>query len=95
MLTLAAYRQTGGVRGAVARLAERAWQQLDADKQKVARRILLRLARPGEGEAVVRRRVPLDEFRASEDAPAMRVLWTSLSTSGCSAYGPEQYGGGP
>jgi WD40 repeat protein/DNA-binding SARP family transcriptional activator len=61
-LTLAAYQQAGGVRGAVARLAERAWQQLDPDQQAVARRILLRLAGPGEGQAVVRRRVPLDEF---------------------------------
>ena len=60
-LTLAAYQQTGGVRGAVARLAEHAWQQLDAEQQVVARRILLRLAGPGEGAAVVRRRVPLDE----------------------------------
>jgi WD40 repeat protein/DNA-binding SARP family transcriptional activator len=61
-LTVAAYQQAGGVHGAVARLAERAWQQLDPDDQAVARRILLRLAGPGEGEAVVRRRVPLDEL---------------------------------
>jgi WD40 repeat protein/DNA-binding SARP family transcriptional activator len=66
-MTLAAYHQAGGVRAAVARLAERAWQQLDPDQQAVARRILLRLAGPGEGEAVVRRRVPLSEFTASRD----------------------------
>jgi DNA-binding SARP family transcriptional activator/type II secretory pathway predicted ATPase ExeA len=46
-MTLAAYQQTGGVRGAVARLAERAWQQLDPNDQTVARQILLRLAGPG------------------------------------------------
>jgi DNA-binding SARP family transcriptional activator/energy-coupling factor transporter ATP-binding protein EcfA2 len=73
-LTLAAYQQTGGVRGAVARLAERAWQQLDPDQQAVARRILLRLTGPGEGEAVVRRRVPLDEFTASGDERGRVVL---------------------
>jgi WD40 repeat protein/DNA-binding SARP family transcriptional activator len=63
-LTLDAYHQAGGVRGAVARLAERAWHGLNPEQQQVARRILLRLAGPGEGEAAVRRRVPLSEFTA-------------------------------
>ncbi|HET7519619.1 MAG TPA: BTAD domain-containing putative transcriptional regulator, partial [Actinomycetes bacterium] len=65
-LTMAAYKQAGGVHGAVARLAEAAWQQLDSDAQQTARRILLRLAGQGEGEAVVRRRVPLDEVTQDE-----------------------------
>jgi WD40 repeat protein len=73
-MTLAAYQQAGGVRGAVARLAERAWLGLDADQQQTARRILLRLAGPGEGEAVVRRRVPLSEFAASRDQHAGAVV---------------------
>jgi WD40 repeat protein len=73
-LTMAAYQQAGGAHGAVGRLAERAWQQLDPEQQATARRILLRLAGPGEGEAIVRRRVPLDEFTASEDERAMEVL---------------------
>jgi WD40 repeat protein/DNA-binding SARP family transcriptional activator len=73
-LTLAAYQQTGGVRGAVARLAEHAWQQLDSDEQVVARRILLRLAGPGEGEAALRRRVPLDEVALTQDERGRAVL---------------------
>jgi WD40 repeat protein/DNA-binding SARP family transcriptional activator len=73
-LTLAAYQQAGGVRGAVARLAERAWSGLDAEQKQAARRILLRLAGPGEGEAVVRRRVPLSEFTAGGDEHARVVL---------------------
>jgi WD40 repeat protein/DNA-binding SARP family transcriptional activator len=73
-LTVAAFHQAGGVHGAVARLAERAWQQLDPDQQAVARRILLRLAGPGEGEAVVRRRVALSEFTASGDERGRVVL---------------------
>jgi len=73
-LTVAAYQQTGGVRGAVARLAERAWQQLDPEEQAAARRILLQLAGPGEGAAVVRRRVPLDEVSPSGDERARQVL---------------------
>jgi WD40 repeat protein/DNA-binding SARP family transcriptional activator/ABC-type cobalamin/Fe3+-siderophores transport system ATPase subunit len=73
-LTLAAYHQAGGVRGAVARLAEHAWSGLDTDQQQTARRILLRLAGPGEGEAVVRRRVALSEFTAGGDQGAAQVL---------------------
>jgi WD40 repeat protein/DNA-binding SARP family transcriptional activator/type II secretory pathway predicted ATPase ExeA len=74
ILTLAAYHQAGGVHGAVARLAERAWRQLDPGQQQTARRILLRLAGPGEGQAVVRRRVPLDELTASGDERGPAVL---------------------
>jgi DNA-binding SARP family transcriptional activator len=73
-MTLAAYQQAGGVRGAVARMAERAWQQLDPDQQAVARRILLRLAGPGEGEAVVRRRVPLSELTADRQQHVLAVV---------------------
>jgi WD40 repeat protein/DNA-binding SARP family transcriptional activator len=73
-LTLIAYEQAGGVRGAVARLAERAWLGLDPEQQAVARRVLLRLAGPGEGEAVVRRRVPLEEFTTTQDQLVLRVL---------------------
>jgi WD40 repeat protein/DNA-binding SARP family transcriptional activator len=73
-MTLAAYHQAGGVRGAVARMAERAWQQLDPDQQAVARRVLLRLAGPGEGEAVVRRRVPMSELTAGNDEHVGAVM---------------------
>ena len=40
----------------------------------MARRILLRLAGPGEGEAVVRRRVPLDEVAPTHDERGRAVL---------------------
>ena len=63
-LRLVDYERAGGVHGAVARLAERAYERLDADQRRVARRILMRLAGDGEGDAVVRRRVPLAELRA-------------------------------
>src|SRR5919108_2543642 len=43
-LRLAAYEQTQGVQGAVARLAEEAYERLDPDRRRLARRILLRLA---------------------------------------------------
>ena len=71
-LQLSAYEQAGGVRGAVARLAESAYGRLEPAEQDIARRILLRLA--GEGEAVVRRRVELAELDADRDEAVARVL---------------------
>ena len=70
-LRLAAYEQTGGVHGAVARLAESAYTRLDADQRQLARAILLRLAGEGEGEAAVRARVPLGES-TDEARPVLR-----------------------
>ena len=49
-LRMRAYDHAGGVHGAVARLAEGAYERLDPDRQRLARRILLRLAGEGEGE---------------------------------------------
>jgi DNA-binding SARP family transcriptional activator/WD40 repeat protein len=66
-LTLAGYAGTGGVRGAVARLADRTFERLDAGQQTAARRLLLRLAGPGEGDAAVGRRVPLAELDLEDD----------------------------
>ena len=62
LLRLAAYQESGGVHAAVARLAERAYGRLDADGQRMARAVLLRLVGEGEGDAVVRARVALEEF---------------------------------
>jgi WD40 repeat protein/DNA-binding SARP family transcriptional activator len=73
-LTLAGYRERGGVHGAVARLAERAYLALDPDEQAAARRLLLRLAGPGEGAAVTRRSVALAELEPERDQPTARAL---------------------
>ena len=73
-LRMAAYEHAGGVQGAVARLAERAYERLEPEQRPVARRILLRLAGAGEGEAVVRRRVPLDELEGDGVAEVLAVL---------------------
>ena len=73
-LRLSTYREAGGVHRAVARLAERAYERLDAQQQEVARRILLRLAGEGEGDAVVRRRVRLDELDGEGVADVLSVL---------------------
>jgi WD40 repeat protein len=55
-------------------LAEEAFDRLDADGQAAAKRILLRLAAPGEGAEVVRRRAPLSEFDLDRDADASRAM---------------------
>jgi WD40 repeat protein/DNA-binding SARP family transcriptional activator len=57
-----AYDQTGGVRGAVARLAEVAYTRLDGEQREQARRILLRLS----GDEGVRARVPIAELGDAE-----------------------------
>ena len=62
------------MQGAVARLAEEAFGRLDADGQAAAKRILLRLAAPGEGAEVVRRRAPLSEFDLDRDSDASRAM---------------------
>jgi WD40 repeat protein/DNA-binding SARP family transcriptional activator len=73
-LTLAAYERTGGVRAAVGRHAEAAFQSLGEDEQKVARRILLRLVDSGDGEVLTRRRATRDELDADDDERVERVL---------------------
>ncbi|SOC53501.1 BTAD domain-containing putative transcriptional regulator [Ornithinimicrobium cerasi] len=61
-LTLASYVATGGLSGAIAHQAEAAMDALGEDSVQLARTILLRLAGPGEGDLVTRRRVPLAEL---------------------------------
>jgi DNA-binding SARP family transcriptional activator/WD40 repeat protein len=61
-LTLAAYLDAGGVRGALARSAEQVYAGFDAAERAAARRLFLRLAEPGEGSDDVRRRAPRDEL---------------------------------
>ncbi|MDA0166356.1 winged helix-turn-helix domain-containing protein [Solirubrobacter ginsenosidimutans] len=66
----AAYERTGGVRGAVGRLAEHTYTQLSEPEQRAARRTLLRLA--GDGD--VRRRVPLAELEALDALADSRLV---------------------
>jgi WD40 repeat protein/class 3 adenylate cyclase len=75
-ISMDAYVRTGGVKGAVARLAERAFEGFNEEQQAVARSVLLRLADAGEGGSAVRRRVPLAEFDAERNPEVARVLDT-------------------
>ena len=73
-LRLVDYEQAGGLRGAVARQAEQAYERLDPAGRLLARRVLLRLAGEGEGDAVVRRRAQLTEFEGDAVAQVLDVL---------------------
>jgi WD40 repeat protein/class 3 adenylate cyclase len=73
-IRMEAHEQTGGVRGAVSRLAETSYEQLSPVEQEAARRVFLRLVASGEGETVTRRRVELDEFDPVHDQDAAAVL---------------------
>ena len=76
-LTLAGYRAAGAVNGALARMAEDAYQALPAGSREAARRVLLRLCDSGETGALdFRRRLPIAEAAPEHDADACTTLET-------------------
>ncbi|GHH09676.1 hypothetical protein [Streptomyces lanatus] len=66
LLTLAAYEETGGVRGAIAATAEEVYGGLSAAEGRTARRVLLRLIAPGDNTADTRR--PASRAELGSDA---------------------------
>jgi WD40 repeat protein len=77
-LRLEARERTGGIRGAVARLADASYAQLNEAEREAARTVLLRLVGEGEGDSAVRRRVSVDEFDLDRD-PAVAAVLTRLT----------------
>ncbi len=75
-LTLAAYRESGGVHGAVARLAEGTYARIPDERKPMVRALMLRLVGQGEGDAPVRRRAPLAELDLERDRWVADVLAT-------------------
>jgi WD40 repeat protein/DNA-binding SARP family transcriptional activator len=73
-LRLAAYARSGGVQGAVARLAEEAYTGLAPGRQAAARKLLLRLTDEGEDGAILRRRIPLAELDADPGSEIAEVV---------------------
>ncbi|WP_028808721.1 WD40 repeat domain-containing protein [Streptomyces canus] len=69
-LTLAGYRAAGGIQGAVAATAERAWTGLDPAARTAARLLLLRLVRLGEDTQATRRRGTRRQLAAESTDPA-------------------------
>ncbi|GII25019.1 nSTAND1 domain-containing NTPase [Planosporangium mesophilum] len=75
-LTIAGYRAAGGIQGAVATTAERAWSELCAAGQTAARTMLLGLVRVGNDTQDTRRRASRDELveRAEDPTAAADAL---------------------
>ncbi|MEV0385734.1 hypothetical protein [Nonomuraea sp. NPDC050643] len=71
-MTLADYRAAGGLDGAIAQSADRVYADLDEERRRTARAILLRLTALGEGTEDTRRRVSLDEL--GQDGHSVEVL---------------------
>lgn len=78
-LTLAWYRQTGGLRNAIANSAERIYRELDDDERARLRAGLLRLVAVTDGRAVVRRR---SERQALDPGLLQRLVAARLVTTG-------------
>jgi WD40 repeat protein/tRNA A-37 threonylcarbamoyl transferase component Bud32 len=73
-LTLSAYRESGGVHGAVARLAEGTYARIPDLRKQLVRAIMLRLIGEDEGDAPVRRRAPLAELDVERKEDVADVL---------------------
>ncbi len=74
-MTLAAYRHAGGLRGAIARTADRVFDGFDAGEQRVARDVFLRMTALGEGTEDTKRRVLRSELLDCPDPESVaRVL---------------------
>ena len=84
-LVLRSYFEAGGVRGAIARTAERVYnQELSPEQKPIARGIFLRLTELGEGTQETRRRVALTELippeeEAPQDSSATRQILNTLA----------------
>jgi WD40 repeat protein len=66
-LRLGTYERLGGVRSAVARLAESSYENLGDDQRDAVRRLFLRLVAIGDEGALAKRRVPLSELDLDRD----------------------------
>jgi WD40 repeat protein len=69
-LTLEAYEASGGAAGALARTADTTYGALGDERQRIAKRVLLRLTQPGEGTEDTRRRASMAELTDGVDDPA-------------------------
>ena len=79
MMTLAGYSESGGVRGAIAKTAERVLQSQTLDQQAITRTIFLRLTELGEGTQETRRRARLSELSPRpEDTDAVDDVLATL-----------------
>ncbi len=84
VLTLDGYRATGGIRDAVARSAERVYEELSVGERPMLRDAMLRLVSPGPAGEPVRTRIPRRLLTADpqHDQVLERLVAARLVTSG-------------
>ena len=75
-LAVAAYHESGGVQGAVARLAEGTYARIPGGCRHLVRATMLRLVGESESHVPVRRRAPLAELDLERNPDAADVLAT-------------------
>ncbi|MEU8257168.1 hypothetical protein AB0C06_23210 [Micromonospora inaquosa] len=80
-ITLAHYRESGGVNGAITRTAERVYGQFDEGQRGLARHIFLRLTALGDGTEDTRRRAPLAELVGGADPLAAAEVLGRLTAA--------------
>ncbi|WP_433330477.1 hypothetical protein [Spirillospora sp. CA-294931] len=80
-LRLADYRSAGGVREAVARTAERLYQDLDPAQGRLVRSVFLRLTALGEGTEDTRRRLDRDELTGLGDPGELDEILDRLAAA--------------
>jgi hypothetical protein len=81
-LTLDGYRESGGVKGAIAKTADETFRNFSADEQAIVRRIMLRLTKLGEGTEDMRRRARIDEIMTtSSEAGAVELVIEAMANA--------------
>ncbi|MEY2401601.1 MAG: basic rane protein [Ilumatobacteraceae bacterium] len=96
MLTVAAYRAMGGVRGALSRRADDLYHRLTLDQQQAARQLFLRLVTITDHDDWGRRRVPASEIVSLDvDVITMESVIDQLGRHRFLAFDREHSSGAP
>ncbi|MGH8885705.1 MAG: hypothetical protein ACRDYX_11125 [Egibacteraceae bacterium] len=88
-LTLAGYRDAGGVRQAIGQTAEAVYGKLDPAQQMIAQDVFLRLTALGEGTEDTRRRARRNELLADQDAEGVDLLLDRLAEARLATLGED------
>ncbi len=95
-LSVADYREVGGLRGAVSQTAEAMYAQLDPAEQELARRIFCRLVRAPDDGPLTRRRVAraeLEELAASQPSAGAAAGHGATPTNTAGDAAANNHGG--
>jgi tetratricopeptide (TPR) repeat protein len=93
VLSANAYTASGGVAKAINQAAEACYHGLTPDEQAAAKRLFLRLVRPGEGNAHLRQRTPVPADTLEQKvmnvfaAPDRRLLFVGMPEGGMTGGG--------